>query len=196
MTSRELWKMFILRFLYRLAMCSEDLLEWCARRKEKWDSLKDLSQLYRSLRYQLFVLDRCARTLASIEAQCHAMSQLSELERRYGVQCLSDRKLKLIVNLGHIYLENCDLGEFSLVITDPGTDYVPWCWYIEHLGPLAPGMTKACPHPHVHTGDLCTGNMTNLLNDLRCTGDLLTFVQCVHDILRTYNPDSAYARLN
>ena len=114
--------------------------------------------------------------------------EFEEVEYRSKDCCLS-------VTTAPIILEDVNLGRFKIILRwDRPHERMDYS--VVALNPNPCQTDNRTTHPHVHDESLCEGEgelaIQNALAQLR----LYDFFVLVHQVLQTYNADSAYARLD
>jgi len=100
----------------------------------------------------------------------------------------------LSVQTERIVLEDIDLGPFEIRLSlDQLGHHQPYT--VIALDPCRPGCADDITHPHVQSDALCEGEGRHPLAKSLEQGRLGEFFLLVTQILRTYNPGSAYLRM-
>lgn len=151
------------------------------------------------------------------ELECEVASAVQELDRAhvdtptyrdvYGeVQALQQefedircdaKDRSLIVVTEPIALEGVDLGRFELrlqldSLADGGQAD---CLWVVALDPNPAATDDSVTHPHVSNERLCAGDATEPMRAALAAGRLCDFFMLARSVLNTYNPGSAYVRL-
>ena len=97
-----------------------------------------------------------------------------------------------------IVLEDIYLGRFQikLRLDRIGSPHADDDFEVVALDPNPAGGNSEVTHPHVSGGRLCQGDATGPIRLALEQGRLVDFFQLVHSVLRTYNPDSPFVRLD
>jgi hypothetical protein len=94
-----------------------------------------------------------------------------------------------------ILLEGIDLGRFEIELRwEELSQYQPYS--VIALDPNPAASSSDTTHPHVQDGSLCEGEGRVPIRQALRQGRLLDFFIMVRQILRTYNPGSAYVSLD
>jgi hypothetical protein len=107
------------------------------------------------------------------------------------------RTSKVSAVVGPIRLQGRDLGQFRIELDwNQSADSDPLEWYsVEALDPNTPSSSDHITHPHVDDDRLCTGDATSPITNALNDGRLHDFFCLVRSVLETYNPASAYVKL-
>lgn len=101
----------------------------------------------------------------------------------------------LSVRTERIILEEIDLGPFEIRLSlDQLGCHQPYT--VIALDPCKPGCCDDVSHPHVQSDSLCEGEGRHAIAKSLEQGRLGEFFLLVAQVLRTYNPGSAYCRLS
>jgi hypothetical protein len=107
-----------------------------------------------------------------------------------------DRVLhELVVCTERIVLDDIELGRFEIRLSLQGT-CLPTSFRVIALDPNSSSSDDNVSHPHVQGESLCTSEGTQAINNALIAGRLTDFFLTVRQILRTYNPSSAYVSLD
>jgi len=104
----------------------------------------------------------------------------------------------LWVTIESIVLEEVYLGRFQikLRLDRIGSPNADDDFDVVALDPNPAGGDSEVTHPHVSGGRLCQGEATGPIRLALEQGRLMDFFQLVHSVLRTYNPESPFVRLD
>ena len=124
------------------------------------------------------------------------LDDLDELELEFSdVRYTPDT---ICVVTDSIVLDDLKLGRFEIrlryaVITDP--TFTSHCQIIA-LEPRAAGSDSSVTHPHVQDQILCTGDADEAIHQALFDGRICDCFVLIRSVLQTYNPSSAYVRLD
>lgn len=100
----------------------------------------------------------------------------------------------LSVPIGEVELEDIELGDFTVAL-DFGPQCLPERPLISVFADNAPDNSHDHIHPHVSGDNLCTGEGEHAIKLAAEQLRIADVVDVVDSILNTYNPDSAYHKL-
>ena len=130
---------------------------------------------------------------------CSVQSLLDDLvDLQEGFKELRWNRDELWVRTEAITLEEIYLGPFEIrmPIACLGTEGGNEDFKVNALDPQPSSKSDEVVHPHVEASVLCTGDGTVSIGRAMADGRILDLFQLIHAILTTYNPDSAYVRLD
>jgi hypothetical protein len=141
-------------------------------------------------RLQRFAMRPASPTLRDLD------QELAALEEEFEEAVYDPGARVVSVATESIELEEVDLGRFRIVLVCEQVEEPDY--RIEALDPREPGSSDFAnvTHPHVRDEELCEGAGRNAIREAFAFGRLFDFFTLVRQVLRTYNPDSAYARLD
>lgn len=122
------------------------------------------------------------------------VDDLSALETEFDEVAFDLRARQLWVVTGPIELDDVPLGRFRIRL----------CWgrlgesrpyIVEALDPNPAATDSGVTHPHVHDEALCEGDGKAAIRAAMEEGRFFDFFLLVRQILETYNPSSAYVRI-
>ena len=106
-----------------------------------------------------------------------------------------ERKRRLlIVRTDAIAIEDVELGAFEIRLYWEKLSHV-LSYDIDACDPSPASEHAGTIHPHVQNNTLCEGEGRNAIRAALAEGRLFDFFTIVNSILHTYNPDSAYTRM-
>jgi len=122
------------------------------------------------------------------------VADLLALEREFGNRQIDLRCSVLSVETEPIVLEGVDLGRFRIAL-----DWSRWGsdqpYDVIALKPYPAACNSDTTHPHVERDGLCTGDGRVPIQQALAEGRLFDLFLLIRQILSTYNPDSAYVKL-
>lgn len=130
-----------------------------------------------------------------VPSQHQLYEELRALHDEFGdVECDFTNKVLAVVT-EPIVLEGIDLGPFEIRL-DWGKlgDASPYA--VSAQEPFRAGSNESVTHPHVQDDSLCEGDGRKPIEAALREGRLFDFFTIVTQILKTYNPDSAYVALS
>lgn len=123
---------------------------------------------------------------------------LIQLEEEFPAVRVDWEESLLIVETDTIILEALELGHFTMRLN--------WDWWARHGNldclrviaeePHPSELNDEVPHPHVRSGELCSGEALPALEKSLREGRLAEFFLLAWAVLTNYNPASAYVRLD
>ena len=143
-----------------------------------------------SLSNQLEILRKPERTVPTV-SQLYA--EIAALQDEFEDVTIDLRQRRLTVTTERIVLEDLDLGPFEIQLQ------------LNRLAESSPYTVTAVdpdqstaghPHPHVSGQSLCEGDGKQAIATALANGLISEFFVLVRQILRTYNPGSAYRTLD
>lgn len=154
-----------------------------------------LSSTVRTLRLQLdsFGCDSVASE-ALIPSVHDIFADLNALNDEFTDVSASVKQHVVSVHTGSIELDGVELGPFRIELDWRRLD----CGNAFEVIAIEPYRAASCDmttHPHVQNDTLCCGDGTNAIAAALSDGRLFDLFILVRQVLRTYNPDSAYVRL-
>ena len=129
------------------------------------------------------------------QARLHELiADLNGLETEFGDVEINLKAKTLAVTTDPIELDGVDLGRFRihLQLRYLGQSHP---YRVIALDPTSAGSCDETTHPHVQSESLCEGDGYRAIKQALAEGRLYDFFLIVSQILQTYNPDSAYVRL-
>ncbi len=149
---------------------------------------------------QASLLD-CQRTIATmpnrsrVSRQREIFADLQALCDEFPSVTLDLHRGELTVETHSIVLEEIDLGPFAIVLTlAPSKPTLTYAVFARQPHPANGDDTTT--HPHVRDDRLCEGQGRSSIHAALAQGRLFDFFVLVRQILETYNPVSAFVRLN
>lgn len=126
------------------------------------------------------------------------ISELSQLEQELGEYQFSLKDKTISVITEPITLEDVSLGPFEirLLIDRIGSLYSDAPYKIIALEPNPAGSDDSITHPHVSSEKLCEGDGHTAIRCAIEQGRFCDFFTLVTGVLKTYNSDSPYIRLD
>ncbi|MBN2128598.1 MAG: hypothetical protein JW741_03845 [Sedimentisphaerales bacterium] len=107
-----------------------------------------------------------------------------------------DRKGILSAVTEPVILDSIDLGRFEIALDAGCGPHREWGTYeVIALDANSAASDSDVTHPHVQAGQLCEGEGRAAIRSALKEGRVLDFFVLVRQILQTYNPASAYVRL-
>ena len=122
------------------------------------------------------------------------IADLNGLETEFGDIELNVKRQTVAVTTDPIELDGVELGRFRihLQLRYLGQSHP---YRVIALDPTSAGSCDETTHPHVQSESLCEGDGYLAIKQALAEGRLYDFFLIVAQILQTYNPDSAYVRL-
>jgi hypothetical protein len=120
--------------------------------------------------------------------------ELAGLEENFELVRLDLKESQIVVATERIELEDVDLGPFEIRLK-LNTLGNPQPYEVVALEPYRPASNGSVTHPHVQHDVLCEGDGRTAIERALEQGRLGDFFLVVEQILRTYNPVSAYHAL-
>ena len=122
---------------------------------------------------------------------------LLQLEQEFIIVRVDWEESQLIVETETILLGDVELGHFSIRLnwTQWAQDPTLNCLKVIAEEPNTAELNDEITHPHVREGELCVGDALSSLHKAFEEGRLAEAFLIVHAVLTTYNPKSAYVRL-
>jgi hypothetical protein len=168
-----------------------------------WDAAHH--EVARRLVAQLGSLMRCLETtqLALVSGSrpvirpCPSaiLADLLALPEEFAEASIDLRAKTITVQTDCIVLDGIDLGPFEIVL-HWGRLREGAAYEVNALEPHRPGCDDSVTHPHVRDDQLCEGEGKTAIRSALASARLLDFFLLVRQILRTYNPDSAFTSLS
>ncbi len=154
-----------------------------------------LLQAANSLREQLTGVRDALSTKPRTVPSCSDLhANLTALAAEFS-QVGVDRKRRLLsVHTDAIAIEGVELGSFEIRLYWEKLSHA-LSYDIEAREPNPASEHAGTVHPHVQNHTLCEGDGRNAIRAALNEGRLFDFFQIVNSILHTYNPDSAYTRM-
>jgi hypothetical protein len=174
------------------------------RLAEDYGFVHCLESLRADLRWQLDQLGRAlpslhgaARSIDRVLGLADWMQELDGLAGEFGGFESDEDRLTLRIVTEPLTLEGVELGPFAIEfpLDRIGRQRGAGCFRVVALDPNpATGREEVC-HPHVNGVELCAGEATVPIERALDDGRLVDAFVLVRNVLTTYNPRSAYVRL-
>jgi hypothetical protein len=134
------------------------------------------------------------RERTPIAPAAEILADLQELAEEFEEAEIDLQAAKITVRTEPIVLADFDLGAFRIALSwnQIGRSYP---YEVVAIEPTCPNGHEGVTHPHVQDRKLCEGEGAAAIRAALASGRLLDFFVLVRQILRTYNPGSAYVQL-
>ena len=148
-----------------------------------------------SLQEQLTTIRDALATKPPMAPSCSDIhADLAALDAEFS-KVQVDRKRRLLsVHTDAIDIEGVELGSFKIRLHWEKLSHT-LSFDIEACEPNPASEHAGTIHPHVQNNTLCEGEGRNAIRAALHEGRLFDFFTIVNSILHTYNPESAYARM-
>ncbi|MGC9335813.1 MAG: hypothetical protein ACP5JJ_16825 [Anaerolineae bacterium] len=202
---RATWQDHLRRFshvqseLGRLSACLERFQK-CLNRRWYLAAERLRRRIGRRVLDLAYALERSQRLSAEeirIPGLSVLVADLQQIDREWGTLEYDPKAELLVLVTDSIELQGIYLGPFEirlelaqLVDLNGNSPYT--CVALE---PCSPPTAEYITHPHINHDRLCEGDGTLAIRKALKEGRLCDFFSLVVGILKTYNPDSAYVRL-
>lgn len=124
------------------------------------------------------------------------LAELTALEIEFAQLEVDYRQQQIIVCTEAITLEEIELGPFEIVLRWEGLVTDRLSYRVVATEPNEAINDSGCTHPHVSSDNLCEGEGQGAIRAALAEGRLFDFFVLVRQVLRTYNPESAYVGLD
>lgn len=169
-------------------------------RRQKWliaESVCEQQLRTNALRLRESLFDFCQQRVDTSPPVVlgELIADLQALDGEFDDSSIDLRGQTIQVTTELIELECLELGRFEIVLS---YDQLSDCTTPYRVLALDPYLAHedGCPHPHVQSEQLCAGEGQQAIRTALEQGRLLDFFLLVRQVLRNYNPDSAYTRLD
>lgn len=125
----------------------------------------------------------------------HWYLELEQLHQEFSSVSFQKSEGKLRVETPPITLARVSLGAFALDFKKEGLSPSICDFYISALEPNPASANTDVIHPHVKDGELCAGDAKAPMKAALASGRLADVFLLIQSTLQTYNPQSAYVKL-
>lgn len=127
--------------------------------------------------------------------QSHWYQEVVQLYDEFPAVTFLKAEGKLSVETPAITLAGVELGAFSIDFKKDKSRPTINDFVITALDANPASQNDDVTHPHVKDGDLCTGDATEPIKAALASGRLVDAFLLIQSVLQTYNPNSAYVKL-
>lgn len=124
-------------------------------------------------------------------------AELVQVEQEFGKTEFDSKNNTLSVETENVVLKDIDLGPFKIELDLNGFSqfYKNSPYHCIALDPNPSATSCEVTHPHISNEILCEGDGSIIIRSALEEGRICDFYTIVRNILKTYNPDSAYVSL-